>query len=132
MVSMNEFPEIMRHAHVDLLSNVSGRFSPEDWQKILQVAREKLDERAAQTGDPIEAWRSVILDFNRNQYWGFYPDYAPGKDLTRKRNYGLEFLALAFLAFTVTKVALAWLGQIYTRSDEPVDAYIFFAAIALI
>ncbi|MBX3022223.1 MAG: hypothetical protein KF799_11165 [Bdellovibrionales bacterium] len=130
MSTLKQFPEIMRHAHQDLGATVSGRFSPEDWQKILERAEAKwraaLETAEAGESD-LTAWQAVIRDFHRERYWGYQPNYQPPK---AKGNLGTSFIWVGFITFTLVNMSLAWLGQRYTTSDEPRDGYIFFAVLA--
>lgn len=132
MDTLNEFPKIMDEARVDLAGNVAGKFSPDDWQRILTEAKIRLNQHQAAGEDEISAWRNVILDFRREKYWGFVPDWRPPPKQKNESNLGVRFIWMTFSAFIVTKIAVVWLGQIYTRSDDPIDAYLFFASIALV
>jgi len=138
MSTLNEFPKIMRQAREDLCATVSGRFSPQDWESILTLAQQKL---LAQFADPapsrdeeLRVWQAVILDFNRNSYWGFEPNYKEPKKpkAGRTDNLGVRFIVFTFLSFTLTLMAVVWTGQIYTTSDEALDAYIFFFVLSLV
>jgi|GEM_PF-5413435 len=132
MDTLNEFPKVMDEARVDLAGNVAGKFSPDDWQRILTEAKTRLAQHQAAGNDETSAWRNVILDFHREKYWGFVPDWRPPLKKKNESNLGVRFIWMTFSAFIVTKIAVVWLGQIYTRSDDPIDAYLFFASIALV
>ncbi|NJL25406.1 MAG: hypothetical protein HC902_09665 [Calothrix sp. SM1_5_4] len=123
----------MKNAREDLAGSVSGRFSPEDWRAILIKAHEKwLRKRREEGMDAAQAWREVVLDFVHNDCWGFASDYRPSKDPGRRRNLGLSLLLRALFALTVTKIAIMWFGQIYSRSDDPQDGWIFFLVLLLV
>jgi hypothetical protein len=128
MTDMHKFPQVMQQAHEDLLGNVSGRFSPEDWVKILTIAQTRWSERHLKLGEQ-EAWASVIRDFHHESYWGFTPNYHKPK--TKKPvNLGVHFIGFTFLTFTMVLMTVAWLGQIYTHSDEASDKWIFFLVLS--
>lgn len=129
MDSMKNLPEVMAHAHEDLLAHVAGQFSPEDWQQILNRAQERF-EAHRQTADPVEAWKAVVREFHQERQWGFIPNYRPAKP--ERINLGVQFLGLAFLTFTISILAVVWLGQIYTASDEPADNWKFWGVVALV
>lgn len=135
MDSVKGFPDIMANAREDFTANVRGQFSPEDWQAILSRAHEKWVAQMATPGCESEtaAWQAVVLDFYRNNQWGFDADYNPRKDPKRKKkNSPLHFILFLFLTFTFTKIAVVWSGQIYTFSDEPWDAYVFYTVLAVV
>lgn len=133
METLNEFPEIMGHAREDLGGNVGGKFSPENWDRILNEARERFLRHRALVNNDLAAWTEVVREFHRERYWGYSPNWRPPpKDKKKKQtNMGVSFIWMTFTAFIVTKISVVWLGQIYTRSDDPVDKWLFFGAIAL-
>ena len=106
MSSMNEFPEIMREARVDLAGNVGGQFSPQDWESILARAKTKLE---SSTLPAKEAWAEVIRDFHRQNYWGFVPNYNTPKKETNvdDENLGVRMLLYCARSFLLTKVAIS-------------------------
>jgi hypothetical protein len=132
MSVVKNLPEVMRHAREDLSANVTGQFSPDDWAHIFATAHEKFLARQSEGLEDLRAWEQVMLDFYHNHYWGFQPNYRATRDPQRKSNFGLRLIVLTVVSMTSTKMALAWLGQRYTASDEPRDAYIFFAVLALV
>lgn len=134
MVPLETFPEIMRQAQEDLTANVRGRFSPEDWERILAMAHAKLQALRATSGrTELEDWQAVVLDFYRSRYWSFSPDYRPPKQKSgRKMNLGVQFLWLTFLTFTLTNLAIAWTGQNYASSGKRRDLFILLFVIALV
>lgn len=129
MSTLNEFPKIMAQAREDLSANVRGRFSPEDWERILVRARGLWEEACGREADEKRAWESVIVDFYRNDYWGFQPNYQPARDPNVRKSAGKSFLGILFFTFTFTIMAVVWLGQRYTAGDEPHDTYYFIAAL---
>lgn len=133
MVSLKEFPEIMRGAKEDLSANVAGRFSPDDWERILRMARERFTERRRGSPAPeIEDWHAVVLEFYRERYWGFTPDYRPPAAPKRKMNLGVRFAIMTFVTFTVALMSLAWAGQNYTTSGKAGDLALLLIVIALV
>jgi hypothetical protein len=118
---MNDFPAEKRDAQTDLAGNVAGRFSPEDWERILEIARQKLETRS---------WPDVVREFHRENYWGFRPDWRPPA-VPYKFNLGYGMLWMTFSTFVLTLMALAWLGQNYATSGQAKDGYLFCAALAL-
>ncbi|MGZ6479082.1 MAG: hypothetical protein ACXWQE_07260 [Bdellovibrionales bacterium] len=124
-------PKIMANANVDLTSTVGGKFSPSDWEKILERARTQLHEKA-KTSDELAAWQAVIRDFHASRYWGFIPNYREPKSSRKPKNLGMQFIWLTFGSLTIMKVAVLWFGQIYSRSDEAFDKWMFFIVLALI
>ena len=126
---MNEFPEIMREARVDLAGNVSGQFSPEDWEQILARARGQFE---ASSRPPAEAWAEVMRDFHREHYWGFKPNFIPPKKVRDRdeENLGVRMLLYGFRSFLLTKIAIVYFGAMWTvYDDEPFYKYGFFGAI---
>jgi hypothetical protein len=123
---MSSYPSLMANAREDLAATIDGRFSPEDWEKILHKAKAQLEAG----GGNLAAWQNVIRDFHREKYWGFVANYRPAKT-KRKKNLGFQLIWLTFNSLTTMKVAVLWFGQIYSRSDEPTDKWIFLGVIAL-
>lgn len=128
MSSMNEFPEIMREARVDLAGNLGGQFSPQDWESILTRAKAQLE--ASSLRGP-EAWVEVIRDFHRENYWGFVPNYIAPKTVKNidDENLGVRMLLYAGRSFLLTKIAIVWFGALWSISGEPFYKYCFFASI---
>lgn len=132
MDSLNEFPNVMSQARTDLAGNVSGDFSPENWASILEEANVRLLRHNSGLGDESSAWREVVREFHRERYWGFSPDWRPPpKAKAKHKNLGVFFIWMTFSTFVLTLIALVWLGQNYTVSDEPKDKYLFFTAVGL-
>ena len=125
-----QFPDIMKNAQTDLTATVEGRFSPTDWAQILERAEQQLREnrRAEPHSDETLAWQAVVRDFYLNHHWGYRADYRPPR-VVRPRNLGITFIWMAFNSMCTIKVALLWFGQIYSRSDQPGDKWIFFILI---
>lgn len=130
-------PEVMRNFQEDLGATVEGRFSPEDWEHIrLRAEGEWRRYLAAevsaesQVGAEQRAWHKVVRDFHQSRYWGFNPNYRPPK-VKRKRNLGLTLIWMTFTSMVAIKVVILWFGQIYARSDEPIDKWIFFVLLFL-
>lgn len=117
----------MANAQEDLAGNVGGRFSPDDWDKILSRAAEQLRASAKPEG---EAWVDVIRDFHRERYWGFTPDYVAPKKPPEKGNFGKRFIWYICRSFLITKVLVLWFGARYSADQDPIYAYLFFAALA--
>lgn len=128
MSSMNEFPEIMRDARVDLAGNVGGQFSPQDWESILTRAKGQLESSKLPEN---EAWAEVIRDFHRDNYWGFIPNYVAPKVKTNveDENLGVRMLLYSARSFLLTKVAIVWFGALWTYTGEDFYKYCFFGAI---
>jgi len=117
------YPIVMTNAAEDLTATIEGRFSPDDWEKILKRARATLDDG--------RTWPDVIRDFHQTRYWGFVPNYRRPK-IKKPKNLGMQFIWMTFASLTIMKVAVLWFGQIYSRSDDPSDKWIFFAVLSLI
>ncbi|HMN67336.1 MAG TPA: hypothetical protein PKC28_02245 [Bdellovibrionales bacterium] len=116
----------LKSARIDLAGNLSGEFSPADWDSIL--AKAEKDWRA--NGASSEAWSEVIRDFHRTRYWGFRADYRAPKVIKPKAsNLGVSLIFVLFFTFTFSIMAVVWLGQIYTHSDDPSDKWWFFLAL---
>lgn len=128
MSSVNPFPEIMREARTDLSGHIGGQFSPTDWDLILREAAGRFASKISAGREEQGAWRAVILEFQRENYWGHRPVYQPPRK-PKDGNLGLGLVWMTFSAFVLTLMALAWLGQIYTASDDPRDAFWFFVAL---
>lgn len=134
MNSMNEFPIVMKQAKEDLAGHISGQFSPESWDKILQEAHLRLKQHMNSGLSESEAWRKVVLEFSKERHWGYVPNWRPSKrkPKSQKENLGLRLIWMTFAAFVITKITVVWLGQIYTRSEDPVDKWLFIGSIILV
>ena len=132
MNSMNEFPKIMENARIDLGGNFSGEFSPEDWQKILAQAEARWNALKLESTSEQEAWQSVVREFHTQGRWGFRPNYVAPKAKAKEMSLGVRLVIMTFISFTITEIAVVWLGQIYTFSDEPRDKWLFLLAVALV
>jgi hypothetical protein len=118
----------MANAREDLAGNVSGDFSPEDWEKILVRAAAQLD---ASTKPAEEAWVDVIRDFHRERYWGFIPNFKKPKRKREDENLGKRFIWYCFRSFLITKVVILYCGARYTAGDpNPIYKWLFFGAMA--
>lgn len=126
-------PPILRHAQMDLTATVEGQFSPEDWERILDRAEKEigvyLDEHPG--ASELVAWQETIRAFHHSHFWGFRADYRP-KKIKAPPNLGIRLIWMAFNTLTTMKVAVLWFGQIYSRSDEAQDKWIFFILLVLI
>lgn len=122
-----EIKDIMAHAREDLAGNIEGKFSPEDWEKILALAQQKLS-RATKTTS--EAWVDVIREFHREQYWGFTPNYQKPKVKREDENLGKRFIWYSFRSFLLTKVVVLYCGARYSADYDPVYGWLFFGGIA--
>lgn len=130
METTEVLPQIMKQAHEDLMGNVSGDFSPEDWALVLRRANERLTSFRSKGLNDESAWAEVIREFHRERYWGYSPDYkAPS---VRDNNMGVRFILMTGLTFIFSLIAVVWLGQIYTASGEFEDGRNLVGAIVLI
>jgi hypothetical protein len=127
MVQESEIPSVLANASEDLAGNISGRFSPEDWDQILVRAKDQL--RCSSKPLP-EAWVDVIRDFHREKYWGFVPNYKVPKLKREDENLGLRFIWYSFRSFLLTKMAVVWFGALYSTYGDPFYKWMFFGAIA--
>lgn len=122
-------PPIMANAKEDLAGNISGQFSPEDWQRILDLAANQLQQSKKPEN---EAWVDVIRDFHRERYWGFVPNYKKPK-APQEENLGKRFIWYCFRSFLITKVVILYCGARYTADDpNPIYKWLFFGALAFI
>jgi hypothetical protein len=121
--------EVMSNAQIDLAATIDGRFSPADWQSILTQAEQHLQEflRRHPQATPLDAWQDTIRDFHRNHYWGFTPNHRAVKP--KKEHLALWFIWITINTFTTMKVLILWFGQIYSRSDDAKDFWIFMAVL---
>jgi hypothetical protein len=126
------YPQIMNQAREDLMGHVSGRFSPEDWNLILERAAGRLEAFQSGGVSELQAWQEVVREFHRERYWGFSADYKPPKVKRPEINLGVKFILFGLLTMTVFMTALVWLGQIHTHSDDPKDGWIFYSVVALV
>lgn len=107
-------------AREDLAGNISGQFSPEDWERILARAQEQLAH---------STWPDVIRDFHRQRYWGFVPNYKKPKVKREPENLGRRFLWYITRSFLLTKTVVLYFGARWTAGYGPINGYIFFGAI---
>jgi hypothetical protein len=121
------YPQVMAQAREDLAGNISGQFSPEDWEKILARAQELLSASSKPEG---EAWVDVIRDFHSQAYWGFVPNYKKPKAKAEERNLGVRFIWYTCRSFLLTKVAVLYFGARYSADYDPIYGWLFFASIA--
>lgn len=123
----------MANAKIDLAATIRGHFSPQDWAEIFKRAQQMWVENLAKAPgvSDTEAWHDVIRDFHLTHYWGYSADYRPIK-VKKPKSLGVQLIWIAFNSFTIMKVAVLWFGQIYSRSDEPADKWIFLGVIFLI
>jgi hypothetical protein len=129
-MEMSNLPKIMTNANIDLAATSGGKFSPENWERILARAHAQLLENK-RTLEETEAWQAVVRDFHVNGNWGFPSNYrAPAKP--RKANLGFQLIWLMFASLTIVKVAIPWLGNIYTNSGTVGSKIFFFGALALV
>lgn len=119
-------PLIMANARDDLVGNVSGQFSPEDWEEILDEAERRL--ATSGKAEP-EAWIDVIREFHRERYFGFVPNYSKPKEKAHEKNLGLKFLYFVTRSFLVTKVIVLYSGARWSADYEPFWGWIFFGAM---
>lgn len=123
-------PPNMANAKTDLAGNISGDFSPEDWEKILIRATNQM---RASTKPEAEAWIDVIRDFHRERYWGFNPDYKKPKIKPEEKNLGKRFIWYCFRSFLLTKVVILYCGARYSADDpNPIYTWLFFGGLAFI
>jgi len=129
----HNLPPIMAQAREDLAGNIPGHFSKEDWAAILKEAERRWLRHKAEPLDESEAWRKVIREFHQEKFWGFHPaQRKPRPVKPKKTNVALSFILLVAGTMTVTKIAVVWLGQVYSRSDEAADKWAFFAILAVV
>jgi hypothetical protein len=121
----------MKDAQTDLAGNISGRFSPEDWARILTRASASLEAQIHSGKPENEAWGDVIREFHRERYWGFQPSYRPPK-VKKEPDLAIGLIVFLFISFTLVKMAVVWTGQLYTFSDEEADTRKFYAALILV
>lgn len=119
-------PPVMTNAREDLAGNISGEFSPGDWDKILLEAKRQLTQS---TKSESEAWVDVIRDFHRNKFWGFVPDYKRPKEKLEEKNLGTRFIWYSFRSFLITKVCVLYFGARYSADYDPVYKWLFFGSI---
>lgn len=124
--SIADLPEIMNQAREDLAGNISGDFSPEDWEKILLRARTQLENSSRPAP---EAWVDVIRDFHREKYWGFTPDYVQPKVRREEENLGKRFIWYITRSFLITKTCVLYFGARYVADYDPIYGWLFFGAI---
>jgi hypothetical protein len=128
MAAKEKVIEILSNARVDLAGNVEGQFSPEDWDKILEIARARLE---ATDQDLTMAWIEVIRSFTKEKFWGFVPNYKKPKVSRKDQNLGKRFIWYCFRSFLITKVIVLYCGARYSADDpNPIYKWLFFGGIA--
>lgn len=126
-VNTQAVADLMRNTREDLKPQ-SGRFSPGDWEKILDEARGRLLKKL-EASPPAEAWSEVVREFHREKYWQFPTNYKKPK---REKNLGLTLVWLTFQSMTLTKVAILWFGQDYSNTDSELSKWLFFGVLFFI
>lgn len=121
-------PPIMANAKTDLAGNISGDFSPEDWEKILARACDQLRQSQKPEG---EAWVDIIRNFHHEKYWGFVANYKKPKPKPEDVNLGKTFIWYCFRSFLLTKIVILYCGARYSADDpNPIYKWLFFGAMA--
>src|SRR5262249_18377388 len=110
-------------------ATVEGRFSPSDWEKILDLAEERLGAQVASGAPENSAWADVIRDFHRSRYWGFRTGYRPPRE---KTNLGLQFIYYTFMSLTVWKVAVLWFGQKFSNGEDRSELWPLLLILAIV
>lgn len=127
-MEFSNLPKIMTNANIDLAATSGGKFSPDNWERILTRAHAQLLENQKTLEEP-EAWEAVVRDFHVNKNWGFQSNY---KAQPKKANLGFQLIWLTFASLTIVKVAIPWLGNIYTYQGTIGSKILFFGALALV
>jgi hypothetical protein len=120
------FPEIMHNAREDLTATIEGNFSPHDWHEILKTARVSLETQLAKGHSELESWKEVIRQFHKEKYWGHTPDYVKPKRQRKPMSLGMKFIIMTVNSMVFFKVLVLWFGQVYSRSENLWDKWIFF------
>jgi hypothetical protein len=125
-----DLPPEMQHARTDLGATVEGKFSPEDWTAILARAESRFRELVAEfpPAARTQAWHQVVREFHREKYWGFKPGYRPPR-VKKPRSLGMDFIIMTLNSMVIFKVVVLWFGQVYSRSEQAQDKWIFFAVL---
>ncbi len=104
----------------DLTSHLSFYYSHEDRLKITEKAAQLLAKGTVELGLD-EAWKNVLRDFNKNQFWGFKSTLAKPKKIRTEEqkifwklfNYTWAF----FQAMVILKIAVYYFGL--ESADHP-------------
>lgn len=113
--------DMLANAREDLAGNISGDFSPEDWERILALAESRLNET--------RNWPDVIREFHRERYWGFVPNFKKPRTKREDESLGIRFILYSARSFLLTKVAVLWFGALWTVYGDPIYAWGFFGAM---
>lgn len=130
-ITENEALNVMVQATEDLCGNISGQFSPADWEQILGEAKARVIRYQNESFDAAAAWQRVVREFHQERYWGFTPSYKPPRESAEKWNLGISFIGLAFLTMTVTIMTVVWLGQNYASSQSPAEGFLLYTVVFL-
>lgn len=130
MTSLDQNPEIMANAKIDLAGNISGDFSPQDWEKILIRASAQLKQSDKSEA---EAWVDIVRDFHKQRYWGFVPNYIKPKIKPEEENLGQRFIWYCFRSFLLTKIVVLYCGARYSADDpNPIYKWGFYGGLVFI
>ncbi len=130
---MNEFPSVMHEAKTDLGSHAHGDFSPTSWANILCEAERRLRLKSKAGFSEQDAWAEVVREFHREDYWGHRADWIKPKPIKNgNTGFGVNAVLLTLTTFVFGLMAVVWLGQLFTISDEPLDAYKFYLAVIVV
>ena len=113
---LSQSPELItlsRNYWSDLTSHLSSYFSNESRLKISEIAADKLSTEA-QVLSLAEAWKIVLRDFNKNQYWGFEQiKHKPKKIKTEEQKIFWKLFGYAwafFQSMIILKIAVYYFG----------------------
>lgn len=131
--SPQEIKNLSENCWSDLTSHLSFYFSNEDRLKIIEKAASLLAKNR-KSHELMEAWKLVLLDFNKNNYWDFPPvSKKPKAGQTEEQKIFWKLFKYAwafFQSMIILKIAVYYFGLESANHPDQVSSlwvWLFFS-----
>lgn len=131
--------EMEKNLKVDFTPPAGRFYSYEDFEKLTQMAYEKLAEKLQQTPPPIEfsvlrdAWAAIVTDYHRSGHWGYGGQTEkPPVVLTEQQQIRREmwpYIWVVIQSMIILKTIVYYFG--IKSSDDPTTENKIYLALAL-